>query len=134
MPPAAHAIIWIVSFAILGHEVVLHALFGRTAGKALLGLRVVLLEDGTKPGPVLAFRRWAVPAAAGVVGGVMCAIVLGVMPSDGSGPTFAAVGSWCLVQLSCLWGPDGRSWADRAAGTVVVDSRSLSRWLRGGRW
>ena len=65
VPPAVGVLFWIVSLAILGHEVVLLALFGRTAGKALLGLRVVLLEDGTRPEPAHAFVRWALPAAAG---------------------------------------------------------------------
>ena len=50
VPPVVHTLLWFVLFAILGHEVVLLALFGRTAGKALLGLKVVSLEDGTKPG------------------------------------------------------------------------------------
>lgn len=79
---------------------VLQARTGLGVGNALLRLRVAAGEAPYSPGIGRAFVRTFISAAGSLVAGV---------------------GAW-IVEASGVWDPSGarRSWADRAAGTVVV--------------
>lgn len=87
------------------YETILVALWGRTLGKALLGLRVTRFADGQRPTWTQAAQRILVPAAAWAV------------PIDGS--VLLAGG----VYLTSVFEPLGRGWHDRAAGTIVLRTR-----------
>jgi uncharacterized RDD family membrane protein YckC len=76
-------------------EVVPVAIWGRTLGKALLGLRVVRAADGGQPGPLRSLVRWVVLFGALAVPAVGWAVALVVA---------------------------GTRLHDRLAGTTVVDA------------
>jgi len=77
---------------------------GATAGKLALGMRVARIADGQKPQLSDAAIRWAVPAVAGLI------------PRVGS--LFQLLdGAWCL------WDPNRQCLHDKAAKTVVVDTK-----------
>lgn len=91
----------LVVVASLLSEVVPTAIWGRTFGKALLGLRVVDPDDEQPPGWARAFGRWV------LLGGALAVPVVGV-------PAFA------LVVGAGLLDRRRRGLHDRLAGTVVV--------------
>ncbi|MFI0237050.1 RDD family protein [Streptomyces sp. NPDC016845] len=85
---------------VLLYEVLLIAFVGATLGKLAVGIRVLKLENGAKPGIGSAFLRWIIPT----VGGFACGI------------------GGLLVYLSPFWDKSGRrqGWHDKVASTVVV--------------
>jgi len=93
-----------VTAAWVAYKVGATARFGATAGKALLGLRVVRVADpDSPPGLAAALTRWAVPQGSGLI------------PLPGTG----------LAPYLWVWrDPAHRGLHDRAAGTVVVLGRS----------
>jgi len=91
------------------YEVVLLALWGRTLGKHLLGLRVARFTDGERPAWSQALLRVLLVSAAVVA-------VDAVLPGLGA---LAAVG----IYLTALRDPLRRGWHDHAGGTVVVRYR-----------
>ena len=90
--------------AVIGlvYEWLMTGLVGATLGKLAVGIRVVKVEDGQKPGLGKSFIRWIIP----IVGAVACYI--GAL----------------LVYLSPFWDKSGRQqgWHDKAAGTMVIQN------------
>ncbi|MEB8338669.1 RDD family protein [Streptomyces endophyticus] len=86
---------------VLLYEVLMIGLVGGTLGKLAVGIRVLKLETGAKPGVGAGFLRWVIP----MVGGLFCGI--GAL----------------LVYLSPFWDGNKRNqgWHDKVAGTVVVN-------------
>ncbi|MCU0269925.1 MAG: RDD family protein [Acidimicrobiales bacterium] len=91
------------------YEVVLLALWGRTLGKHVLGVRVARFTDGERPRWTQALLRVLLVTAAVVA-------VDAVLPGLGA---LAAVG----IYLTALRDPMRRGWHDHAGGTVVVRFR-----------
>jgi len=91
------AVLGLLSFV---YEWLMIALKGATLGKLALGLRVVKVETGEKPGLGAAFIRWVIP----VVG------------------YFACMVGMLVVFLSPLWDKSGRQqgWHDKAAKVMVI--------------
>ncbi|WP_419947165.1 RDD family protein [Candidatus Poriferisodalis sp.] len=89
------------------YEPVMVALWGATVGKLAVGLRVVRIADGTRPGLFRSLVRVLVPSFAGVS-------TLGV--------------GWFIVWFILVWstmsGQDRRGWHDKLSGTVVVTRAS----------
>lgn len=83
------------------YTVVPTALWGQTPGKIAVGTRVVVEEDGSRPGWRRAVLRWALPGVAG---------------------RLPYVGLWVglAVMASLVWDPRRRGLHDRLAGTIVV--------------
>ncbi|MFJ9178871.1 RDD family protein [Streptomyces sp. NPDC102360] len=83
------------------YEALMIGLVGGTLGKLAVGIRVLKLETGAKPGVGAGFLRWVIP----MVGGLFCGI--GAL----------------LVYLSPFWDGNKRNqgWHDKVAGTVVVN-------------
>lgn len=99
---------WLIPAQIGGqvvYETVLVALWGRTLGKALLGLRVTRFVDGRRPSWTQSAQRIVLPAAAWAV------------PVDGA--VLLAGG----VYLTSVFEPLRRGWHDRYAGTIVLRTR-----------
>lgn len=88
-------IIWIIVIAVL-YQIVLIALWGRTVGKLLVGIRVVRVNDGRSPGWVKSIIRY---------------LVINL-------PFLA----W-LVQMSPIFYDSRQGWHDRAASTIVIRRR-----------
>ena len=85
----------------IGYEVVQIALWGRTLGKRMIGIRVIHAAHGGLPGWGKAFGRWAIPG------------LLALIPLVG----------WLLSILcyvSATWDRVYQGWHDKAAGTLVV--------------
>jgi len=84
----------------LVYELLMVTWKGGTLGKLALGLRVVNVETGQKPGLGAAIIRWIIP----IVGGFACGI------------------GQLVVYLSPLWDKSGRQqgWHDKAAKTMVI--------------
>jgi uncharacterized RDD family membrane protein YckC len=90
------------------YEVIAVAVWGRTLGKWLFGVRVARYTDGARPTWTQSTLRcllWAAPDAAGVA-------LFGVL-SVGALPVF----------LSAFRRPLRRGWHDEAGGTIVVRTR-----------
>ncbi|WP_327656293.1 RDD family protein [Streptomyces sp. NBC_00483] len=83
------------------YEALMIGLVGGTLGKLAVGIRVLKLETGAKPGVGAGFLRWVIP----MVGGLFCGI--GAL----------------LVYLSPFWDGNKRNqgWHDKVAGVVVVN-------------
>ncbi|MFI7010206.1 RDD family protein [Streptomyces sp. NPDC050145] len=83
------------------YEVLMTAFAGGTLGKLAVGIRVLKVDDGRKPGLASALLRWVIP----VVGIFACGI------------------GQLLVYLSPFWDKSGRmqGWHDKVASTVVVN-------------
>jgi uncharacterized RDD family membrane protein YckC len=100
---------WLL-FAIVGlgmaYEFVCVALFGRTVGKALMGLRVVRYTDGHRPNIAQAALRAIVPWSA-------LALPLGPF----------ALGAFLIVYGTSLSGDLHRGIPDQAAGTIIISTR-----------
>ena len=88
----------VATLEVLAILAVLQAREGIGLGTAILGLRVARVDAPFSPGTGRALMRGLVLAAGAVV---------------------ALVGVW-VVEASAAWDVRRRSWADRAAGTVVV--------------
>ncbi len=90
--------------AIIGllYEWLMTGLVGATLGKLAVGIRVVKVDTGQKPGLGSAFIRWIIP----MVGSILCGI------------------GQLLVYLSPFWDKSGRQqgWHDKAASTMVVQN------------
>ncbi|MFF2653181.1 RDD family protein [Streptomyces sp. NPDC058045] len=96
------AVIGILAVVGLLYEWLMTALVGGTLGKLAVGIRVVDVETGQKPGVGKAFVRWIIP----MVGSLACGI------------------GQLLVYLSPFWDKSGRQqgWHDKAAGTMVIQN------------
>lgn len=91
--------VWLGIFFVI--DLVMTALWGLSLGRFALGIRVIRLDDGRSPGLPRALARIALVLLTGVF----------AIPSrTGSGRTYLGL-------------PD-RFWWDRAAGTLLVRSRS----------
>ena len=97
------------------YVVPLMALFGRTAGGLLVGIRCVRTDTGGAPGWGVSLRRWLL--LYGIAG------VLGFAPYVGGFAWLVTL----VVGLSPLWDMTGRlrGYADRFAGDIVVRSRPV---------
>ncbi|MFJ4711092.1 RDD family protein [Streptomyces sp. NPDC088785] len=84
----------------LVYEVLMVSFVGATLGKLAVGIRVLRLENGQKPGLGKGLLRWLVPFA----GYIVCGIGM------------------LLVYLSPFFDNSGRQqgWHDKAAGTIAV--------------
>jgi len=96
------AVIGVLGIIGLLYELVMIAAFGATLGKLAVGIRVVKVDTGQKPGLGSAFIRWVIP----MVGSLACGI--GAL----------------LVYLSPFWDKSGRQqgWHDKAASTMVIQN------------
>ena len=91
------------------YEVVLIALAGKTIGKVALGIKVVRLDDGDRPGWWSSIRRWSLPVA------------LGCAASYTPGVSGFVLALLVLVSYgSVIWNPSRQAWSDMFAGTIVV--------------
>lgn len=99
-------VFWVLMFVAvdLFYRVGFTAVWGQTPGKAMCHIKVVLATDGAVPGWGPAFLRWLVGEAAALV------------------PSIGTV-LYLLVIVSPLWDDRLQSWADKAAGTLVVSTR-----------
>ncbi|MER6011311.1 RDD family protein [Streptomyces bluensis] len=84
------------------YEWLMTGLVGATLGKLAVGIRVVKVDTGQKPGLGSSFIRWIIP----LVGSFACGI------------------GQLLVYLSPFWDKSGRQqgWHDKAASTMVVQN------------
>lgn len=80
------------------------ALWGRTLGKRIAGIRVVNAQTGAVPGWGKAIGRWAVP---------------GIPAAQ---PFIWVIGAlwWNLCKVSLTWDRVYQGWHDKAAGTLVI--------------
>ncbi|MET8977794.1 RDD family protein [Streptomyces sp. NPDC004539] len=97
---AVIGVLFLVSFV---YEWLMVGLKGATLGKLAVGLRVVNVETGQKPGMGSSFIRWIIP----IVGSFACGI------------------GQLLVYLSPFWDKSGRQqgWHDKAAKTMVIHNQ-----------
>ncbi|MGW3285510.1 RDD family protein [Streptomyces sp. NPDC001002] len=96
------AVVLVLGIIGLLYELVMIAAFGATLGKLAVGIRVVKVDTGQKPGLGSAFIRWVIP----MVGSFACGI--GAL----------------VVYLSPFWDKSGRQqgWHDKAASTMVIQN------------
>ncbi|WP_423920185.1 RDD family protein [Candidatus Poriferisodalis sp.] len=90
--------VWLV------YEVVSVAVWGRTLGKRIVGIKVVHAVSGERPRWGKALLRWLVPS------------VLAAMPFI---PWIGELW-WVLCQVSLTWDRVYQGWHDKAAGTLVI--------------
>ncbi|QNP70667.1 RDD family protein [Streptomyces roseirectus] len=97
------AVLAVLGIVSLLYEWLMVGLKGATLGKLALGLRVVNVETGQKPGLGSSFIRWIIP----IVGSFACGI------------------GQLLVYLSPFWDKSGRQqgWHDKAAKTMVIHNQ-----------
>jgi uncharacterized RDD family membrane protein YckC len=107
--PIAVLLIALAVIAVVGvaYRVVTTAAWGQGLGKLLFGLKVVV-DEPSEVGPVVpgwrrSLKRWAVPQAPGLI----------PLPATG-----------LLAYLPAMRDPRRRGLHDRAAGTVVIDTRA----------
>lgn len=102
--PLDYGVVWLVAFAVfaLGWFVG-GAAYGRTPGKAALGLRIAAV-DGGAVGLAAAARREAF-------------VLLGAVPFVGP---LLALAAWIALAVGVRGDPEGRGFHDRWAGTRVV--------------
>ncbi|MET9440014.1 RDD family protein [Streptomyces sp. NPDC006610] len=96
------AAIGVMAVVGLLYEWLMTGLVGATLGKLAVGIRVVKVDTGQKPGLGSSFIRWIIP----IVGSFACGI------------------GQLLVYLSPFWDKSGRQqgWHDKAASTMVVQN------------
>jgi uncharacterized RDD family membrane protein YckC len=108
------AILMVLTVAAIAYRVVTTALWGAGIGKALLGLRVIVdrsdAPTASPPGWTGSWKRWGVPQIPGLI----------PLPATG-----------LLAYLPALHDPRRRGLHDRAAGTIVIDTRRPSPTLAG---
>lgn len=97
------AIVLLLTVVSFVYEWLMVGLMGATLGKLAVGLRVVNVETGQKPGMGSSFIRWVIP----LVGSFACGI------------------GQLLVYLSPFWDKSGRQqgWHDKASKTMVIHNR-----------
>lgn len=100
---------WVGLFVLLIYEPLMVALWGATVGKRMMGIRVVRLADGTRPGIIRSVVRVAVPNLAGVA-----TLGLGWLVV------------WIVLDLSLTFDRGSRGWHDRLSGTAVVTKSAAS--------
>jgi uncharacterized RDD family membrane protein YckC len=102
-------ILMVIAVAAVAYRVVTTAKWGAGLGKTLLGLRVVVdrpdAPAATVPGWSRSWKRWGVPQLPGLI----------PLPATG-----------LLAYLPALHDSRRRGLHDRAAGTIVIDTRRLS--------
>ncbi|HEX3906703.1 MAG TPA: RDD family protein [Mycobacteriales bacterium] len=103
------AILMVMTVAAVAYRVVTTAKWGAGLGKMLLGLRVVVdrpdAPAASPPGWARSWKRWGVPQLPGLI----------PLPATG-----------LLAYLPALRDARRRGLHDRAAGTIVIDTRRLS--------
>jgi uncharacterized RDD family membrane protein YckC len=103
------AILMVIAIAAVAYRVVTTAKWGAGLGKTLLGLRVVAdrpdAPSAAPPGWARSWKRWGVPQLPGLI----------PLPATG-----------LLAYLPALHDSRRRGLHDRAAGTIVIDTRRLS--------
>lgn len=105
-PSVGTSMVATMSFGV--YVVAATALWGRTAGKFVVGTQVVVEATRERPGWTRAALRWIVPASAGVIG---------LLPTVGSVLYLAGI---IVVYVGVAIDPRSRGLHDRAAGTIVV--------------
>ena len=126
----------ILQLVVVAYEPLTTALWGQTLGKWIIGIRVVTVKTGRRPGLVRALVRWLPGAAI-----VAVAIVYYSVRSLTAVPVYSEfaysieplplptwvflVGAawWLVVHCSSLWSNSRRGWHDKLAGTVVIHAR-----------
>jgi uncharacterized RDD family membrane protein YckC len=96
---------WLVSLAWVIYEIVPTALWGKTIGKHLVGIRVCSRHDLGRPGWVRSLKRWGIFYVVSwipLVGGLLSV----------------------LIPLPLLWTAQRQGLHDMFAGTVVVRDQS----------
>ena len=103
------AILTVLTIAAVAYRVVTTAIWGAGLSKTLLGLRVVIDQSdapaASPPGWARSWKRWGVPQVPGLI----------PLPATG-----------LLAYLPALHDSRRRGLHDRAAGTIVIDTRRLS--------
>jgi hypothetical protein len=111
------AILIAIAAASVAYRVVTTALWGAGLGKALFGLQIVVDEPGGTgpcvPGWARSWKRWVVPQ------------VPGLLPLPATG---------LLAYLPAFRDARRRGLHDRAAGTVVIDTRAPVHTTRKADW
>jgi hypothetical protein len=101
------AIMTVIAIAGVAYRVITTALWGAGIGKALFGLRIVIDQptgaDPCVPGWTRSWKRWGVPQISGLI----------PLPATG-----------LLAYLPAFKDSRRRGLHDRAAGTVVIDTRA----------
>ena len=99
-------VLWVLVLIWFFYETGSVALWGRTLGKRIAGIKVVNAESGALPGWGKAIGRWAVPS-------IPAAIPL---------QTLWPIGAlwWVLCNVSLTWDRVCQGWHDKAAGTLVI--------------
>jgi hypothetical protein len=101
------AISGVIALASVAYRVVTTALWGAGIGKALFGLQIVIDQPGDAapcvPGWARSWKRWGVPQISGLI----------PLPATG-----------LLAYLPAFRDTRRRGLHDRAAGTVVIDTRA----------
>ena len=129
----------------LAYEPLTTALWGRTLGKWIIGIRVVTVKTGRRPGLFRALVRW-IPGAAIVAVAIVHESVrdLTAVPVDRrfaysieplplpSWVLWLGAALWLVVHCSSVWSKTRRGWHDKFAGTVVIKAqrgRRVHRFL-----
>lgn len=121
-----------IFLSVLAYEPVMSAVCRRTIGRAIVGIGVVSHSNGQRPLLSQTVVRWLVPVVVGCIGAVIGVICLnmsiGISPLSGDirRPTFLALSilvAQIQMHLSSIWDSDGRGWHDKAAGTIIIQTR-----------
>lgn len=95
---------WVMVLIWFLYETASVALWGRTLGKRIAGIRVVNAQTGAIPGWGKAIGRWAVP---GIPAAQNFIWPIGAL-------------WWILCNVSLTWDRVYQGWHDKAAGTLVI--------------
>ena len=108
---------------------------GKTLGKKLLKIQVVVHGGSQPPSALRATLRWVLPLAP--TAPLIDAFVRDIPELANDHPAtvlsgrvwwlWVAVGWWLLVHASTLWDSQRRGWHDRAAGTIVIQTPRADR-------
>ncbi|MCY3948715.1 MAG: RDD family protein [Acidimicrobiaceae bacterium] len=115
--PGAGVFLVLTAISIL-YEVVPGALWGRTLGKRVVGIKIVKAQAGEVPGWGRAIARWAIPGLPLAIAG---------LPVFGLGIIWIGWLWWVLCYLSLTWDRVYQGWHDRAAGTLVIKVAQAQR-------
>ena len=116
--------------AVLLYDVVTMWWPGRSLGRKLLGIQVVVDGASRTLWAVRAIIRWALPLA---LAAPLADAFIREIPelvnqehtpalSGRAWWLWVAVGWWLLVHASTLWDSQRRGWHDKAAGTIVINA------------